>query len=138
MEKSQSWIFEKKSWFGDIYEKVSKLSQNQTLIFFSKTALTVFFGFWPVSTKYHVQFEWNLFFRKICNFEIFDLEIVKKLLKLRFFTIFLTLHHSFSLILHIMIGGHDVSLFSYNLPVQSMYSCFFRIYENVSTLKSFF
>ena len=33
----------------------------------------------------------NLFFRKICNLEIFDLEIVKKLPKLRFLAIFSTL-----------------------------------------------
>ena len=31
VEKSQSWIFEKNSLFGDIGEKVSKLAQNQTL-----------------------------------------------------------------------------------------------------------
>ena len=68
--------------------------KSDTLIFFSKTALTIFFGFWPeVSTKYDLQFEWNLFFRKICNLEIFDLEIVKKLPKLRFLAIFSTLHH---------------------------------------------
>ena len=83
--------------------------QNQTLIFFSKTSLTIFFGFWPeVSTKYDLQFQWNLFFRKMCNLEIFDLEIVKKLPRLRLLVIFSTLHHLFSLILHIMIGGHDV------------------------------
>ena len=54
--------FMKKSyWFGDICKKVSKLAQNQTLIFFSKVALTIFFGFWPeVSTKYDLQFERNL------------------------------------------------------------------------------
>ena len=47
------------------------------MVFLSKTAL--FFGFWPeVSTKYGHQFECNLSFRKICNFEIFGLEIVKK------------------------------------------------------------
>ena len=28
--------FEKKSWFGDIREKVSKLAQNQTLQYFSQ------------------------------------------------------------------------------------------------------
>ena len=56
--RKQSRIFEKNSWFGDIREKVSKLAQNQTLIFFSKTALTIFFGFWPeVSTTYDLQFE---------------------------------------------------------------------------------
>ena len=30
-----------------------------------------------VSTKYGLHFEWNLFFRKICNLEIFNLEIVQ-------------------------------------------------------------
>ena len=68
--------------------------KSDTLIFFSKTTLTVFFGFWPeVSTKYGVQFEWNLFFRKIWNLEIFDLEVVKKLPIFRFLAIFSTLHH---------------------------------------------
>ena len=48
---------------------VSKLAQNQTLIFLSKSALTIFFGFWPeVSTKYDLQFERNLFFRKNLQF----------------------------------------------------------------------
>ena len=88
VEKWQDQIFEKKSWFRDIREKVSKLAQNQRLIFFSKTAVTIFFGFWPeVSTKYGLQFELNLFFRKICNFEIFGIEIVKKLSKLRLLAI---------------------------------------------------
>ena len=66
----------------------------------------------------------DLFFRKICNLDIFDLKIVRKLSKVRFLAIFSILHHQFSMILHIMIGGHDVQLFSYNLLVQSMYSCF--------------
>ena len=35
-EKSQSQIFEKNSWFGDIREKLSKLAQNQTLWCFSQ------------------------------------------------------------------------------------------------------
>ena len=76
---------------------------------FSKTALTIFFGLWSeVSTKYDLEFEWNLFFRKICNLEIFDLEIVIKLPKLKFFAIFSTLHHQFSFIFHAMTGGRDV------------------------------
>ena len=59
-----------------------------------KSDTDIFSHFWPeVSTKYDLQFEWNLFFRKICNLEIFDLEIVKKLPKLRFLAIFSTLHH---------------------------------------------
>ena len=60
--------------------------KSDTLIFFSKTAVTIFLVF-------GLQFEWNLFFRKICNLEIFDLEIVKKFPKLRFLSIFSTLHH---------------------------------------------
>ena len=39
VEKSQSWISEKNSWFGDIREKVSKLAQNQTLWYFSQKRL---------------------------------------------------------------------------------------------------
>ena len=56
VEKWQSWIFEKKSWFGDIRKKVSKLAQNQTLRYlvgwlvgntvFSETALKIFLIFW--------------------------------------------------------------------------------------------
>ena len=39
-EKSQTRIFEKKdSWFGDIREKVSKLTQNQTVWYFSQKRL---------------------------------------------------------------------------------------------------
>ena len=30
-----------------------------------------------VSTKYDLQFEGDIFFREICNLEIFDLEIIK-------------------------------------------------------------
>ena len=76
---------------------------------FLKNGSSSFFGFWPeVSTKYDLQFAWNLFFRKICSLEIFDLEIVKKLAKLRFLAIFLTLPLLLSLILHIMIGGQNV------------------------------
>ena len=94
VEKSESRIFEKNSWFGDFCENVSKLAQNQTLWYFY-----FIFGFWPeVSNKYDLQFEWNLFFRKICYLEIFDFKIVK------------------------------IWLFSYKSPVQSLYSylfCFF-------------
>ena len=58
VEKSQSRIFEKKSWFGDIPEKVSKLAQNQALQYFLKNGSNDFFGFWlEVSTKYDLQFE---------------------------------------------------------------------------------
>ena len=121
VEKWQDQIFEKKSWFGDIREKVSKLAQNQRLIFFSKTAVTIFFGFWPeVSTKYGLQFELNLFFRKICNFEIFGIEIVKKLPKLRLLAISII---SFPYFAHNDRRAWCLVVFSYNLPVQSMYSC---------------
>ena len=76
---------------------------------FLKNDSNDFFGCWSeVSTKYDLQFEWKLFFRKICNLEIFDLEIIIKLPKLRFLAIFSTLHHWLYLIFLIMIGGHDV------------------------------
>ena len=39
VEKSQSRIFEKNSWFGDFRKKVSKLAQNQTLWYFSQKRL---------------------------------------------------------------------------------------------------
>ena len=64
-----------------------KLAQNQTLlIFFSKTTITIFLVF-------GLQFEWNLFFRKICNLEILPSKSLKKFPKLRLLTIFSTLHH---------------------------------------------
>ena len=108
-KKSQSRIFEKNYWFGDIRKKISKLTQNKTLDVFLRNGSNDVFGFWPeVSTKYDLQFEWNLFFRKICNLEIYDLEIVKKLSKLRFLAILSTLHHQFPLILQAKKGGHDV------------------------------
>ena len=68
--------------------------KSDTFMFFSKTARTTFFCFWPeVSTKYYLQFEWNIFFTEIYNLKLFDLKIVKKLSKLRFLVIFWTLHH---------------------------------------------
>ena len=55
VEKWQSRIFEKNSWFGDIHENVSKLAQNQTLWYlvvwlvgnavFSETSLRIFLIF---------------------------------------------------------------------------------------------
>ena len=43
---------------------------------FLKNGSNDFFVFWPeVSTKYDLQFGWNLFLRKICYLEIFDLKI---------------------------------------------------------------
>ena len=75
-------------------EIFTKKSPNQPKIrhfdIFLKNGSNDYFGFWPeVSTKYDLQFELNLFFRKICNLETFDLKIVKKLPKLRFFGYFL-------------------------------------------------
>ena len=76
-----------------------QISPKSDTDIFLKNGSNDFFGFWPeVSTKYDLQFEWNLFFRKICNLEIFDLEIVRKLPKLGFWAIFPTLHYQFSLI----------------------------------------
>ena len=67
--------------------------KSDTLIFFSKTALTIFSGFWPeVSDKYDLQFEWNLFFRKTYKLEIFDLDNVK-IAQIEVFGFFSTLHH---------------------------------------------
>ena len=38
-------IFSETAGFGDIHKKFFKLAQSQTLIFFSKTVLTIFLGF---------------------------------------------------------------------------------------------
>ena len=71
-------------------EKGLQISPKSGTHIFLKNSYNDFFGFWPeVSTKYDLQFELNLFFRKICNLETFDLKIVKKLPKLRFFGHFL-------------------------------------------------
>ena len=79
---------------GYICEKVSKVAQNQTLCFFLEYSSNNFLGFCPeVSTKYDLKFKWNLFSRKICNLEIFDLEIAKILPKFRFLVVFSTLDH---------------------------------------------
>ena len=52
-----------------------QISPKSDTDIFLKTAYNDFSGFWPeVNTKYDLQFEWNLFFRKICNLKIFDLE----------------------------------------------------------------
>ena len=57
--------------------------------FLFKNGSNDFFGIWPeISTKYDLQFEWNLVFRKVYKLEMFDLEIVQKLPKLRFLAIF--------------------------------------------------
>ena len=85
-------------------------------MFFSKTAQTIFLDF---GLKLILNMTFNL------NETYFsDIFAISRYLASRFLAIVLTLHHWFSLILHIMIGGHDFQLFSYNLPVQLMYSCF--------------
>ena len=84
--------FWKKFLFQRYSQKRLQISPKSDGDIFLKNGSNDFFGFWPeVSTKYDLQFEWNLFFRKSCYLEIFDLEIVK------------------------------IWLCSYNLLVQSMY-----------------
>ena len=63
-----------------------------TLIFFSRTAPTIFLVF-GLKLVLNMTFNLNknLFFRS-CNLEIFGFEIVQKLPKLRFLAIFSTLH----------------------------------------------
>ena len=75
-----------------------QISPKSDTDIFLKNGSDKFFGFWPeVSTNYDLQFEWNLFFRKICYLEIFDFKIVK------------------------------IWLFSYNCLVLLMHSCSFLI-----------
>ena len=63
----------------EIFAKSLQISPKSNTDIFLKNDSNNFFGFWPeVSTKCDLQFEWNLFFWKICNFEIFGLEIVPK------------------------------------------------------------
>ena len=70
------------------------ISPKSETVIFPKNSSNDIFGFWrEVSTKYDLQFELNLFFRKMCNLEIFDLKIVEKLPKLRFLAIFSNLHY---------------------------------------------
>ena len=88
--------FWKKKLLISRYSRIGlQISQkSEILIFFSKTALTIFFGFGPeISAKCDLQFEWNLFLKRICNLEILDFKIVQKLPKMRFLAIFLTMHH---------------------------------------------
>ena len=85
--------FRKKFLIWRYSRKGLQISPKSDTDIFLKNGSNDFFGFWPeVSTKYDLQFEWNLFFRKISYLEIFDLEIVKKMPKLRFLAIFSTLH----------------------------------------------
>ena len=95
VEKWQTWICEKKVLIWRHLRKGLQISLKiGHFDIFLKNGPNDFFGFWPkVSTKYDFQFEWNLLFRKISYLEIFDLEIIKKLPKLRFLVIFSTLYH---------------------------------------------
>ena len=66
LEKWQSRIFEKKLLIWKYSWKGLQISPKSEI--FLKNGSNDFFGFWPeVSTKYDLQFEWNLFFRKIQN-----------------------------------------------------------------------
>ena len=85
--------FWKKIMIWRYLRKGVQISPKSDTDIFLKNGFNEFFGFWPeVSTKYNLEFEWNLFFQKISNLEILDLEIVKKLPKLRFLATFSTLH----------------------------------------------
>ena len=83
-------------WILDL-EIFTKRSPNYPKIrhfdIFLKNGCNNFLGFWLEVTKYDLQFAWSLYFRKISNLEIFDLEIVRKLAKMRFLANFLTLQH---------------------------------------------
>ena len=53
--------------------------KSDTLIFSSKTALTIFLVFdLNLVLNMTFSFQWSLFFRKVCSLEISDLKIVKK------------------------------------------------------------
>ena len=79
VEKWQNRIFEKKFLIWRYSRKGLQISPKSDTDIFLKNSSNDFFGFWSeVSTKYDLQFERNLFFRKIFNLETFDLEIVKK------------------------------------------------------------
>ena len=83
--------------------------KSDTLIFFSKTALTVFLVF---GLKLVLNMTFNLhetfFSEKFAVWRYLSLKSSKKLPKLRFLAIFLSLPLLLSLILHIMIGGQNV------------------------------
>ena len=67
--------FLKKNFIWRYSEKRLQISPKwDTLIFFSKLALTTFLVF---ELKLVLKCEWTLFFRTICNLGIFDFEIVK-------------------------------------------------------------
>ena len=83
--------------------------KSDTLIFFSKTALTDFLVF---DLKLVLNMTFNLhetyFSEKFAVWRYLSLKSSKKLPKLRFLAIFLSLPLLLSLILHIMIGGQNV------------------------------
>ena len=83
--------------------------KSDTLIFFSKTALTVFLVF---GLKLVLNMTFNLHetfsSEKFAVWRYLSLKSSKKLPKLRFLAIFLSLPLLLSLILHIMIGGQNV------------------------------
>ena len=83
--------------------------KSDTLIFFSKTALTIFLVF---GLKLVLNMTFNLnetyFSEKFAIWRYLTSKSSKKIAQMRFLAIFSTLHNSFSVILHIMIGGHDV------------------------------
>ena len=86
----------------EIFAKSIRISpKSDTLIFFSKTAVTIFLVF-GLKLVLNMSFNLNeIYFSEKCPIwrylEIFDLQIVKKLPKLRFLAIFLTLYHYFFL-----------------------------------------
>ena len=81
--------------------KVSKLAQNQTLIFFSKMALTIFLVF-GLKLVLSVTFNLNETYSsgKFAISRYLASKSSQRKPILTFFTIFSTLHHQFSLILH--------------------------------------
>ena len=86
--------FSKKNLIRGIREKVSKLAQNQTLIFFSKTALTIFLVF---GLKLVLSMTFNL--NETYSSEKFAIsrylasKSSQRKPKLTFFAIFSTLHY---------------------------------------------
>ena len=118
--------------------------KSETLIFFSKATLKIFLGFWPeFSTKYDLQFEWNLFFRNICNLEIFDLEIVKKIAQINVFghfldfasLVFLDFAHNdrwaWCLVVFLQFGG-PVNVFLFIFLFWRKLNWYFFLFENFS------
>ena len=99
--------------------------KSNTLIFFSKTAQTIFLIF-GLMLVLNMAFNLNeiCFSEKIAIWRYLASKSSKSCPQIEILAIVSTFHHQFSLILHIMIGGLDLQLFCYNSPVQSMYSCF--------------